>query len=31
LIYQCIGFDGIELPNDWVWRRRGIGETASQP
>lgn len=30
LIYQGIGFDGIELPTDWVWHRRGIADSASQ-
>jgi hypothetical protein len=29
LIYQGIGLDGIALPTDWVWHRRGIAESSA--
>jgi hypothetical protein len=29
LIFQGIGLDGIALPTDWTWHRRGIAETAA--
>jgi hypothetical protein len=30
LIYQGIGLDGIALPTDWVWHRRGITEGSAR-